>query len=395
MTIRIFKIVFAVLMSVPLISTAGLIDRGNGLIYDDVKNLTWLQDSDYARTTGYTGVRLVDSFGRITNSVDPYGRMTWNQAKIWADELVFGGFSDWRLPTTNPAVSGFGITTSELGYMYFENLKNIPAYDNGVFLPGGYGLKNKGPFNMPDEPNYWTSTPRQGSYNEDAWVFLTSIGFQGATSAGNHSLFNAWAVRDGDSVAVPEPGSIALVLVGLFLLVIRRGVGSLAVGLLILSGCGDVRAKLSLQPNQDEQECLNSERLNFKDPDVLFVANLGNRDWNLSPNTYWVRYKAKNSYGAYMQGSMLCKLDSNKKWVRDVSTEYLIALSISLSLLDEDLEKLRKDRKHKGIFQHVKADDIPNESYKLASELMNQGHGSLKKYYILDLAQKKEFKSAK
>lgn len=31
---------------------ATLIDRGSGLIYDDVQNLTWLQDASYFATSG-------------------------------------------------------------------------------------------------------------------------------------------------------------------------------------------------------------------------------------------------------------------------------------------------------------------------------------------------------
>ena len=41
-------------------SHAALYDRGNGLIYDDVLNITWLQDANYAQTSGY------DSDGRMT-----------------------------------------------------------------------------------------------------------------------------------------------------------------------------------------------------------------------------------------------------------------------------------------------------------------------------------------
>lgn len=28
--------------------------------------------------------------------------MNWNQAVTWADQLVYGGYSDWRLPQTLP-----------------------------------------------------------------------------------------------------------------------------------------------------------------------------------------------------------------------------------------------------------------------------------------------------
>ena len=34
---------------------ASLIDRGNGLLYDNVLNVTWLQDANYAHTSGYAG----------------------------------------------------------------------------------------------------------------------------------------------------------------------------------------------------------------------------------------------------------------------------------------------------------------------------------------------------
>ena len=63
---------------------AMLIDRGRGLIYDNVLNITWLSDANYAKTSG----------------VDADGLMNWTAASAWAANLVYGGYSDWRLPTT-------------------------------------------------------------------------------------------------------------------------------------------------------------------------------------------------------------------------------------------------------------------------------------------------------
>jgi hypothetical protein len=42
------------------ITDATLIDRGGGLIYDDVFDITWLQDANFAKTLGY------DSDGMIS-----------------------------------------------------------------------------------------------------------------------------------------------------------------------------------------------------------------------------------------------------------------------------------------------------------------------------------------
>lgn len=47
-------------------ANAALFDRGNGLIYDSTLNITWLQDFDYAKTSGY----------------DTDGALTYNQAKF-------------------------------------------------------------------------------------------------------------------------------------------------------------------------------------------------------------------------------------------------------------------------------------------------------------------------
>lgn len=111
-----------------------------------------------------------------------------------------------------------------------------------------------------------------------------------------------------------------------------------------LCGCDDVKAKLHLMPNQDEQECLNSERLNFKDPDVLFVANLGDRGLGVKPDQYWVRYKAKNSYGAYGQGNMPCiKNASTGKWVMDGSTAYMVELQVAATLMRRETDLMMAD----------------------------------------------------
>ena len=49
---------------------AALIDRGAGLIYDTDRDITWLQDGNYAFTSGY--------------STGDGGKMTWHDAGPWA-----------------------------------------------------------------------------------------------------------------------------------------------------------------------------------------------------------------------------------------------------------------------------------------------------------------------
>ena len=106
------------------LSNATLWDRGGGLIYDDVLNITWLQDAGYANI-----------------------HRDWSGAVAWADQLTYAGYDDWRLPATvdgletaglhydGTTTSGWNITSSEMGYMYYVNLGNIGMYglDGTVF----------------------------------------------------------------------------------------------------------------------------------------------------------------------------------------------------------------------------------------------------------------------
>ena len=60
---------------------AALVDRGGGMIYDTDLSITWLQDANLAKTSGY----------------DADGRMSWVAANQWAANLIYGGYADWRL----------------------------------------------------------------------------------------------------------------------------------------------------------------------------------------------------------------------------------------------------------------------------------------------------------
>lgn len=210
----------AALLALGLSTTAHatLIDRGNGMIYDSDQNLTWLQDANYAKTSGY----------------DSDGKMTWNDAMAWADTLNYAGFNDWRLPTvidkgnngcdysfSGGTDCGFNVDTSgsELAYLWYDILGNKGYYDtNGNAPQDGWGPNSKGAdgvefVNM--EYSYFTGT-EYATNKGLAWVFNPVTGLQ--SNAGKGGEIFAWAVRPGDVAAatdVPEPGSLLLLLAGI------------------------------------------------------------------------------------------------------------------------------------------------------------------------------------
>ena len=212
-------------------SQASLIDRGGGLLYDTVLNVTWLQDANYAKTSGYSSS----------------GVLSWDGANTWAANLVYHDsirnvdYSDWRLTHNTPvngtsfnySVSfdgstdnGYNITSpnSELAYMYYVNLgltglestTGTRQTDFGIFGNGtfngvntiSFGQNNVGLVTNLQAVGYW-SVGEFAQNSTSAFLFLTGIGSQESASTAATGVY-AWAVRSGDVAAVPVPGAVWL-----------------------------------------------------------------------------------------------------------------------------------------------------------------------------------------
>lgn len=177
---------------------AALFDRGNGMIYDSVLKITWLQDANYAQTSGY----------------DADGKMTWADANTWAAQLVYQGYSDWRLTSVGNAPASGYISTGELGYMFYNNLGNLAntsILGNVSFTDATPGGGTESFLNV-QSWIYWNAEG-YAPITTSAWAFDARIGFQGYGNKPN--VWYSWAVRDGDVSSVPVPATLWLMGSGL------------------------------------------------------------------------------------------------------------------------------------------------------------------------------------
>ena len=95
-----------------------LIDRGNGLLYDVERNITWLKNANYAKTIGRS----------------PDGQMSWQQAKAWVAGLNYLGIAGWRLPDARGAdgsgpAEGENCAEGEIGHLFMVAAKRMSPPD--------------------------------------------------------------------------------------------------------------------------------------------------------------------------------------------------------------------------------------------------------------------------
>ena len=221
---RAFKAWAAAAAMVAMAGTAqaALIDRGGGMIFDSTRNITWLADMNYAKTQW-------DTSGGTQGDSD--GFMSWAAATAWADNLVYGGFDDWRLPTLNPADTtcsasltpgggfpnqyfGTGCTGGELSGLFVTDLGNKP-YESVLNQTGDTAeqIANLALFSNVQSAFYWSGTD-YAPLPSRAWEFYSNGGFQFISEKGD--VMYAVAVRPGDvTSSVPEPQTLALALLAL------------------------------------------------------------------------------------------------------------------------------------------------------------------------------------
>lgn len=202
---------------------AGLHDMGGGLLYDDVLDVTWLQDADYARTCGYK----------------PNGKMPWADAMKWVTELVYhdpvrhADIRGWRLPKVGPVAGGtfngrfcfdgssdegYNVASpnSELAYMFYVNLGlkgyyspagKDQAQECGAAGNGKAGLLvNVGPVKNLKSHIYWTGSSVEPYTDRNAWIFDTVFGYQNFYN--KNDMLSPWPVHDGNVAGVaPAPSA--------------------------------------------------------------------------------------------------------------------------------------------------------------------------------------------
>jgi len=238
-------------------SNAALYDRGNGLVYSDTLNVTWVNDPNLFRNMAYdsgnpsefiqqiisanTGV-IYDTPSSLSDGIhllkesDFSIYRTDEQFNWWGAQAFIGylnsvnysGFSNWRLPTLTPS-TGSNLSLqwnvdpaneSELGGLFYNELH-----------VGGTGFPTNSLFIRPEQwQRFWLTNELDIDYRY-AWSW-SNYGsyplFPELVFGFKYYTFSTWVVRTGDVVhptTIPIPAASVLfgsILAGFFSLASKR-----------------------------------------------------------------------------------------------------------------------------------------------------------------------------
>ena len=195
-----------------------------------------------------TGYKLIYDTGSVTDGLSPFVWLDythsgafWAGQNAWASGLnalnavtyhlnsgvtMDWGANNWRLPSTvdgEPAnygtngttKSGYNITTSEMGHLYYTVLGNLAYVDKNGTPQTGTGLINKGIFDhLKSDYWYWSGTT-VALYPTYAWAFQPVDGEQVTWGQTSYSGIYGIAVRSGQLSVVPEPSTYLLLGISL------------------------------------------------------------------------------------------------------------------------------------------------------------------------------------
>jgi hypothetical protein len=251
---------FIITSSISGVSDAALYSRLNGqAYYDDVLNVTWIADANFAASKTFGLGYNVNLGQHPTNytqgnflgadyTIHTNGQMGWDAASHWIDAMNNANYldtNDWRLPqivdggcvyAASGSDCGYNVNTgsaSELADLWMNTLGNLPyfsptsgVYDGPPISPSnpapspqpGWGLSNTGPFINMTQGTYWSGLqdPANNTQNSlHSRMFVFNSGFQGIKSKLQSGY--VLAVRSGDIAltAVPIPPSLLLFTTGI------------------------------------------------------------------------------------------------------------------------------------------------------------------------------------
>lgn len=177
--------------------------------YDDVADLTWLADANYAVTSGYATANATGSAHSSTTNIQTDGSMGWEAANTWAASLNIGGVTGWRMYDHGPYCQYYDCTGSEIGNLFYNVLGGSAGNSIIDVHNSNFDL-----FSNIQSGYYWSNTAFTGD-DAHAWHFHMNDGSQDPYYK-IRSMF-AWAVHSGDVglAPVPVPATVWLFCSGL------------------------------------------------------------------------------------------------------------------------------------------------------------------------------------